>query len=281
MKAYVIQGIYYFFRHNVLLKTTFWPIFWAFIFVICALLILLPLAFIPQALLLSTVMTPFLGWPLALLLALLELMLIVMIFSAIVLLPITDKLFDEVLILRGHQELVAADDKSACCGCCSIVSFMHLACSVITLPLNLIPVVGTALWLFINGRNYTWDAHSHYHKELKGRNFRAQRKFVHSHWYGYHMFGMQAMAFELIPLANVLFLFTNTVGAALWAADMEDKLVQEGNKSDDSKDEIGKPSISTSAIGDGSVPGKDGGSLSYPTEETTLPVRPEKAAYGA
>ena len=63
MTPYVIQGMYYFLRHKILWKTTFWPIFWALIFVICAIIILLPLAFIPQALVLSTVMTPFLGWP--------------------------------------------------------------------------------------------------------------------------------------------------------------------------------------------------------------------------
>ena len=217
----------------------------------------------------------------ALLLALLELLLVVMIFSVVVLLPITDKLFDEVLILRGHRALVEADNNSACCGCCSIVSFMHLALSVITLPLNLIPVVGTVLWLFVNGRNYTWDSHSHYHKELKGRNFRAQRKFVRSHWYGYHMFGMQAMALELIPLANVLFLFTNTVGAALWAADFEDKLLEE-NSDNDGKDNTGKPSATTTAtIGDGNNSGVNNSSLSHPTEETMLPLDPNKETYGA
>ena len=29
------------------------------------------------------------------------------------------------------------------------------------------------------------------------------------------------MLLELVPLASILFAFTNTVGAALWAADME------------------------------------------------------------
>ena len=29
------------------------------------------------------------------------------------------------------------------------------------------------------------------------------------------------MLLELVPVASILFAFTNTVGAALWAADME------------------------------------------------------------
>lgn len=34
-------------------------------------------------------------------------------------------------------------------------------------------------------------------------------------------FGVPATLLETIPIANVFFAFTNTVGAALWAADLE------------------------------------------------------------
>lgn len=34
-------------------------------------------------------------------------------------------------------------------------------------------------------------------------------------------FGVAAVLLELVPVASILFAFTNTVGAALWAADME------------------------------------------------------------
>lgn len=34
-------------------------------------------------------------------------------------------------------------------------------------------------------------------------------------------FGVPATLLELVPFAGILFAFTNTVGAALWAADME------------------------------------------------------------
>lgn len=36
-----------------------------------------------------------------------------------------------------------------------------------------------------------------------------------------HSFGIPAVLLELVPIAGILFSFTNTVGAALWAADME------------------------------------------------------------
>lgn len=34
-------------------------------------------------------------------------------------------------------------------------------------------------------------------------------------------FGIAAFLLEMIPFANLFFAFTNTVGAALWAADLE------------------------------------------------------------
>ena len=37
----------------------------------------------------------------------------------------------------------------------------------------------------------------------------------------YSSFGVAAVLLELVPVASILFAFTNTVGAALWAADME------------------------------------------------------------
>lgn len=36
-------------------------------------------------------------------------------------------------------------------------------------------------------------------------------------------FGLVATGLELIPFASMIFSFTNTVGAALWAADIEKK----------------------------------------------------------
>ena len=38
-------------------------------------------------------------------------------------------------------------------------------------------------------------------------------------------FGVAAVLLELVPVASILFAFTNTVGAALWAADMEKGIV--------------------------------------------------------
>jgi hypothetical protein len=34
-------------------------------------------------------------------------------------------------------------------------------------------------------------------------------------------FGIASFVLEMVPFASLIFAFTNTVGAALWAADME------------------------------------------------------------
>ena len=36
-------------------------------------------------------------------------------------------------------------------------------------------------------------------------------------------FGVPAVLLELVPILGIFFSFTNTVGAALWAADLEQK----------------------------------------------------------
>lgn len=36
-----------------------------------------------------------------------------------------------------------------------------------------------------------------------------------------YSFGIATVLLELVPLASIFFAFTNTVGAALWAADLE------------------------------------------------------------
>jgi hypothetical protein len=37
----------------------------------------------------------------------------------------------------------------------------------------------------------------------------------------YYRFGIVATLLEMVPVAGILFAFTNTCAAALWAADME------------------------------------------------------------
>lgn len=88
------------------------------------------------------------------------------------------------------------------------------------LPLNFIPIVGPAVFVFIQGRNRGKAAHARYFS-LKGWNQKQTEQFTSDHVGPYTAFGCVATLIELVPVASILFSFTNTVGAALWAADIE------------------------------------------------------------
>lgn len=88
------------------------------------------------------------------------------------------------------------------------------------LPLNFIPIVGTAIFVFIQGRTRGKSAHARYF-QLKKWSARESESFTQEHVGPYTAFGTVATVLELIPVASILFSFTNTVGAALWAADIE------------------------------------------------------------
>jgi hypothetical protein len=160
--------------------------------------------------------------------------------------------FDGTLVARGHTELVAKGRQvNASGGAVSRLGRMlnrplermrpsALVRSLMLLPLNLIPVVGTLLYVYMQGKERGPVAHLRYF-DLKGWDERKREEWVrrnHGGYLGYDSpspcfcavvmglltgsrFGMAAFLFEMIPFASLAFSFTNAVGAALWAADME------------------------------------------------------------
>ncbi|KAL2037848.1 hypothetical protein N7G274_009322 [Stereocaulon virgatum] len=88
------------------------------------------------------------------------------------------------------------------------------------LPLNFIPVVGTVMFVILQGKRAGPAAHTRYF-QLKQWNSSQRQKHVEEYEAAYTSFGVAAVLLELVPLASIFFAFTNTVGAALWAADME------------------------------------------------------------
>ncbi|KAJ4286729.1 hypothetical protein N0V90_012981 [Kalmusia sp. IMI 367209] len=90
------------------------------------------------------------------------------------------------------------------------------------LPLNMIPVVGTVLFVILQGKKFGPTAHARYF-QLKHMNKTQKEEFIATRKAAYTSFGVPAVLLELIPLAGIFFAFTNTVGAALWAADIEQK----------------------------------------------------------
>lgn len=97
-------------------------------------------------------------------------------------------------------------------------SFDGIVKRLLYLPLNFIPLVGTALFVFARGRaegprflNRYW--------QLKGG--KAKEQHVEKAPGAYTAFGTVSVLMEMVPVVGIFFSFTNTVGAALWAADIE------------------------------------------------------------
>src|SRR5438874_1812635 len=88
------------------------------------------------------------------------------------------------------------------------------------MPLHAIPVIGTILYCYINGWVMTWGHQIHYHIEIKEWTISQSLRFAWKNRFDYSTFGFFAVALELIPIANLLFFWTNVVGAALWTADV-------------------------------------------------------------
>ncbi|KAH6665444.1 hypothetical protein B0J14DRAFT_232201 [Halenospora varia] len=91
---------------------------------------------------------------------------------------------------------------------------------VMYLPLNFIPVVGTVIFVLIQGKGRGNIVHDRYF-QLKKWNNAQRQEWLKENTAPYTAFGTVATLLELVPFASIVFNFTNTVGAALWAADIE------------------------------------------------------------
>lgn len=90
------------------------------------------------------------------------------------------------------------------------------------LPLNFIPVVGTVLFFILQGRRAGPAFHARYF-QLKGMSASQREEFIQARKGAYTSLGMVGTLLEMVPVVGVFFAFTNMVGAAMWAADLETK----------------------------------------------------------
>ncbi|KAL5003676.1 hypothetical protein BDV10DRAFT_1560 [Aspergillus recurvatus] len=92
--------------------------------------------------------------------------------------------------------------------------------SLIMLPLNFIPVVGTVMYVFVAGKKAGPAMHERYF-QLKGLSREQREGWVKKRRGAYTGLGMASVVLEMVPFASMVFEFSNAVGAALWAADLE------------------------------------------------------------
>ena len=93
--------------------------------------------------------------------------------------------------------------------------------SLLLLPLNIIPGVGSVLYLvaqfLLSARTIGWDLLAH-HFELHGMDLAAQRQWVRAHRGLVLTLGSGATLLAMVPLAQILFITTNVAGAGVLSA---------------------------------------------------------------
>lgn len=88
------------------------------------------------------------------------------------------------------------------------------------LPLNFIPVAGTVIFIFFQARGRGKSVHDRFF-QLKKWSASQRSDWLGRHTGPYTAFGLVATLLEMVPVASMFFNYTNTVGAALWAADID------------------------------------------------------------
>ncbi|ORX79701.1 hypothetical protein K493DRAFT_321005 [Basidiobolus meristosporus CBS 931.73] len=163
-----------------------------------------------------------LAWVVSVIFYLLESLVFVLLFSLIALPFFQDSLFDYVLVLRGYKRVLENEHAHACSrGFRAGIGYLlvQILLLVFSIPINLIPLVGTYFFCYLNGFVLAWGYQIHNHIDIKGMSFYESKSYVFRHKRQFSGFGTVAFALEMIPLFNFFFIFSNTIGAALWAAD--------------------------------------------------------------
>ena len=87
-------------------------------------------------------------------------------------------------------------------------------------PASLIPMLPVIVSL-MSGDKATVPFMSHYLRMRGLKSYAEQQAVADTHKLAYTQFGVVAALMTSVPIASWAFVFSNTVGAALWAADLE------------------------------------------------------------
>lgn len=180
----------------------------------------------------------FFAWLIAVVFVIVEVFIVTAVYGLVCLEWYKDKIFAHVLSERGYQELVENEERHSpflrvLTSCCRVSVLLRLGLLVITLPLNMVPVLGNITYAWLNGTLMAWEAHLYYF-EMKAFDFEQQKEIISQRKLQYSAFGMQAMLLEMIPVVGAIFMFTNSAGAALFAASIEKDLQKQERRKNSS-----------------------------------------------
>jgi uncharacterized protein involved in cysteine biosynthesis len=229
MGLYAIKGLTYFLSHPTLWKQSALALLLTAAVSVASALLLFLWALHPQELwLVARGLPSVLAWILAVLVVLVEIFAITLVYGFVLLEVTKDKIFAYVLQDKGYGSVIEkrpVSVLSSAASYCQVDVLVRFVFFVISLPLNLIPVVGWLLFAWIHSTLIAWDYHVFYF-ELKGWRYAQQQAWILSHKTNYSSFGLQATLLHMVPLVGPFFVFSNAAGAALLAIKMEKKLAK-------------------------------------------------------
>ncbi|CAK9437470.1 uncharacterized protein LODBEIA_P18480 [Lodderomyces beijingensis] len=85
---------------------------------------------------------------------------------------------------------------------------------------GMIPVIGPFVVIFFRASSKGLRAHDRYYK-MRGLSTQEINASYKQNKPVYMAFGLAALLLEMIPVFNIFFMFTNNIGAALWAVDLD------------------------------------------------------------
>ncbi|CAD6579280.1 MAG: hypothetical protein TREMPRED_002441 [Tremellales sp. Tagirdzhanova-0007] len=230
--AYPVLGIYYLLTHPSLLQPLLPTLAKGILMSIVVVVAMFGLTYLPQVAVLAFISGP-LAFIAAIPLVLGEAYVVVNFVARTFLLgQVGIDLFDAVLVEKGQTTLVERGRQVTSSGGktkqlgniltkpLSRFSTDSLVRYVLSLPLNLIPVVGTVFFVGYNGLKAGPGYHARYF-QLKGYDKDKRQNAIKKRRGAYTAFGVVAIVLNLVPIASIFFAFTTSVGAALWAADIE------------------------------------------------------------
>lgn len=91
---------------------------------------------------------------------------------------------------------------------------------ILLILVGLVPGYGPILALCLRAPKKGMRCHKRYF-ELKGWNKQQSREYFQNNRGKYGGFGTVALVLEMVPYLTIFFMFTNTVGIALWSVELE------------------------------------------------------------
>ncbi|EEY54654.1 uncharacterized protein PITG_19964 [Phytophthora infestans T30-4] len=235
MSTYPLRGIFYFLGDQRLWRLSICPVLMTMAVALGVAVTLFTLTLHRQEeMLYNAGLSTFFAWLIAVIFVIIEVFIVTVIYGLVTLEWYKDKIFAHVMIECGYRELVENEERHSpflrvLTSCCRVSILLRLGLLVITLPLNMIPVVGNLTYAWLNGTLMAWEAHLYYF-EMKAFDFDQQKEIIAERKLQYSAFGMQAMLLEMIPIAGAIFMFTNAAGAALFAASIEKELEKQEHR---------------------------------------------------